>query len=468
MAAVVAEKLARQLARRARPRAGRRRRPRRSSSSTSTALLPAGVDAAGRCGRSCDEGVADGWAAVVCRMIEALYASRADARATVVRRSVRAGARRRCGPASTGRWSTPGDATSADDRGPHPRLPRRAHARRSRPAAGGRRADRRRLVARDVAVRRHVARRRPPTRSQGFCLRRDPGNALLRELSDLARAVPGAAVPRAHRRADADAVLLRGRPVRSSARPFLVMEKVPGTCPNPWGRDGRRFYEEAAGRGVLPASFTDALVALHTLDWQAAGPVVPRRPGRRHRTSPAARSPSGAALIERDAARARPDPHRPDLLAGGQRPEHRAPRPRPRRLPHRQPAHRRRPRLGRARLGDRGHRRPDVRRRLRAVRPEPGGHRPALQPRRRATTSTAATRRRTGIEIDDDVCRYYQLLYAMRSAAFWMSASACTPPGATTTSGWPARSGRSPSCSSGPPGTRLLSMRTVRAAPAPN
>ena len=24
--------------------------------------------------------------------------------------------------------------------------------------------------------------------------------------------------------------------------PFLVMEKVPGVCPSPWGRDGRRFY----------------------------------------------------------------------------------------------------------------------------------------------------------------------------------------------------------------------------------
>ena len=59
------------------------------------------------------------------------------------------------------------------------------------------------------------------TRAQGFCLRRDPGNALLRELSDLGRAVPRAAVPRAHGRPDAEAVLVRGRPrhprrVRSS------------------------------------------------------------------------------------------------------------------------------------------------------------------------------------------------------------------------------------------------------------
>jgi aminoglycoside phosphotransferase (APT) family kinase protein len=29
----------------------------------------------------------------------------------------------------------------------------------------------------------------------------------------------------------------------------------------------------------------------------------------------------------------------------------------------------------------------------------------------------------TGFTIDEDVCRYYNALYAMRSAAFWMSAS---------------------------------------------
>jgi hypothetical protein len=29
----------------------------------------------------------------------------------------------------------------------------------------------------------------------------------------------------------------------------------------------------------------------------------------------------------------------------------------------------------------------------------------------------------TGMEIDETACRYYQLLYAMRTAAFWMSAS---------------------------------------------
>ena len=53
--------------------------------------------------------------------------------------------------------------------------------------------------------------------------------------------------------------------------PFLVMEKVPGECPNPWGREGRKYYAEAADRGALPASFTDTLATLHTLDWREAG-----------------------------------------------------------------------------------------------------------------------------------------------------------------------------------------------------
>ena len=39
----------------------------------------------------------------------------------------------------------------------------------------------------------------------------------------------------------------------------------------------------------------------------------------------------------------------------------------------------------------------------------------------------------TGIEIDDEACRYYQLLYAMRSAAFWMSASGITAAEASKT-----------------------------------
>src|SRR5262249_42711799 len=39
---------------------------------------------------------------------------------------------------------------------------------------------------------------------------------------------------------------------------------------------------------------------------------------------------------------------------------------------------------------------------------------------------------KTGITIDDDACRYYQLLYAMRTAAFWMSASGLYASGRST------------------------------------
>jgi aminoglycoside phosphotransferase (APT) family kinase protein len=107
-------------------------------------------------------------------------------------------------------------------------------------------------------------------RGMGFCLRRDPGNALLRELSDLGaqhrvlEALDSTAVPTPHPYFFEDVPNILGAP-------FLVMEKVAGTCPSPWGREGRRFYAEAAARGTLPASFTDTLVALHTLDWRAAG-----------------------------------------------------------------------------------------------------------------------------------------------------------------------------------------------------
>jgi aminoglycoside phosphotransferase (APT) family kinase protein len=108
------------------------------------------------------------------------------------------------------------------------------------------------------------------TREQGLCLRRDPGNALLRELSDLEiqfkvlRCLEDTDVPtpKAFFYEDDPAIL---------GSPFLVMDKVPGECPNPWGREGRAYYGEAAKRGVLPDSFTDALIALHTVDWRAAG-----------------------------------------------------------------------------------------------------------------------------------------------------------------------------------------------------
>lgn len=105
---------------------------------------------------------------------------------------------------------------------------------------------------------------------RGFCLRRDPGNALLRDISRLSEqyqvlvCLHGTAVP------SPEPYFFEDDPAILGA-PFLVMEKVPGVCPSPWGREGRRFYAEAAARGVLPNDFTDTLVKLHTLDWQAAG-----------------------------------------------------------------------------------------------------------------------------------------------------------------------------------------------------
>ena len=108
------------------------------------------------------------------------------------------------------------------------------------------------------------------TRRRGFCLRRDPGNTLLRHLSDLEvqyrvlRCLAPTPLP------TPEPYWFERDPAILGA-PFLVMERVRGTCPNPWGRDGRAFYAAAAARGTLAASFTETLATLHTLDWRAAG-----------------------------------------------------------------------------------------------------------------------------------------------------------------------------------------------------
>jgi aminoglycoside phosphotransferase (APT) family kinase protein len=103
-----------------------------------------------------------------------------------------------------------------------------------------------------------------------LCLRRDPGNALLRHLSDLEQqfrvlqCLESTPLPTPKPYwFERDAEIL--------GAPFLVMEKVAGSCPSPWGRDGRAFYRAAAERGRLAASFTQTLATLHTLDWRAAG-----------------------------------------------------------------------------------------------------------------------------------------------------------------------------------------------------
>ena len=106
--------------------------------------------------------------------------------------------------------------------------------------------------------------------SRGFCLRKDPGVGLLRELSSLEeqfrvlKALEQTLVtaPRAYWY-EPDASILGG--------PFLVMEKIAGEVPNPWSKAGKRAYAEAAARGTLPRSFVEALATLHNLDWRAAG-----------------------------------------------------------------------------------------------------------------------------------------------------------------------------------------------------
>jgi aminoglycoside phosphotransferase (APT) family kinase protein len=105
--------------------------------------------------------------------------------------------------------------------------------------------------------------------TRGMCLRKDPGAGLLRELSSLkqqyqvlqaleATTLP---TPRVYWYEE-DPKLLGG--------PFFIMEKIEGEVPNPWSRAGKEAYAEAARRGKLPRSFVETLAALHNLDWRAA------------------------------------------------------------------------------------------------------------------------------------------------------------------------------------------------------
>jgi aminoglycoside phosphotransferase (APT) family kinase protein len=105
---------------------------------------------------------------------------------------------------------------------------------------------------------------------RGFCLRKDPGAGLLRELSDLKeqynviKALEPTPVPTPKVYwYEEDRSLLGG--------PFFVMEKVEGEVPNPWSRAGKQAYAEAAKRGKLPRGFVETLASLHNLDWKAAG-----------------------------------------------------------------------------------------------------------------------------------------------------------------------------------------------------
>lgn len=253
-----------------------------------------------------------------------------------------------------------------------------------------------------------------------LCLRRDPGNALLRELSDLRtqytvlRCLADTAVPspRPYLFEDDPAVL---------GAPFLVMEKVPGVCPSPWGRDGRRFYEDAAARGVLPRSFTDALVAIHTLDWRAAGLDVLGVP---EAGTHFARTEIAKWQRLMEATGATPDPVLVDTMCWL---EANAPSTDRLSLVH-----------GAYRTGnflvhdDRvsavldwetqviGDPMYDVAYVLSELNREGTDLLSNLVAR---DDFFAWYEAGTGLTIDEDVCGYYQVLYAMRSAVFWMSAS---------------------------------------------
>ena len=258
------------------------------------------------------------------------------------------------------------------------------------------------------------------TRAQGFCLRRDPGNALLRDLSDLAvqfrvlRCLEPTPVP-------------TPKPYWYEADPSILGASVPrdgegaGHVPQPVGprwspllRGGRR-PRRAAGQ-------------LHR---RAGRPPHPRLAGRR---AVVPRRPrAGTDFARREVAKWRsliertqhdPEPILTDLIGWleANAPDHRTPRPRPRRLPHRQPPRR----------GDRisavldweleviGDPMYDVAYVLSDLNREGTDLLSNLVDRDDFYRDYEAA---TGIEIDDDACRYYQLLYAMRSVAFWMSAS---------------------------------------------
>jgi aminoglycoside phosphotransferase (APT) family kinase protein len=257
-------------------------------------------------------------------------------------------------------------------------------------------------------------------RSQGFCLRCDPGDTLLRHLSDLGeqfrvlQCLEPTPVPSPRPFwYEPDPEVLGG--------PFLIMEKVPGVCPSPWGREGRSFYHEAAERGELPRSFTESLAALHTLDWEASGLSFLGVPE------------PGTAFVHRELAKWRglieltehgPEPILTDLICWL---EENAPSTERFVLVH-----------GAYRTGnvliddDRvsaildwelqviGDPMYDVAYVLSDLNRQGGDLLSDLVPREDFYRWYEEA---TGLEIDEARCRYYNLLYAMRSVAFWMSAS---------------------------------------------
>jgi len=255
---------------------------------------------------------------------------------------------------------------------------------------------------------------------QGFCLRKDPGSGLLRELSNLrdqfrvikALEPTPAPTPKAYWYEE-DPSLLGG--------PFFVMERVEGEAPNPWSRAGKQFYADAAKRGKLPRSFVEALASLHNLDWRDVGLDFIGVPG------------DGKDFALREIAKweslvdqsiRKPEPVLTELLLWLK-----ANAPETRRLAFVHGAYR----TGNLIIKDDeiaaiidwelqviGDPMYDVAYVLSNLNSEGS---PLLSCVVERELFLDYYQRLTGLTIDLEVCRYYEILYMMRSTAFWLSAS---------------------------------------------
>lgn len=264
--------------------------------------------------------------------------------------------------------------------------------------------------------------------TKGFCVRRDPGNTLLRDESDLRtqfrvlQCLQSTPVPAP------EPYWLEEDPAVLGA-PFLVMERLRGSCPEPWDPAGRRFYAEAARHGRLPGEFVQTLATLHTIDWEAAGLSflgVPRdgTDFAQHQLT------KWRGLI--DASCPEPEPILTDLLCW---------------LDENKPSTDRKAlvhgayRTGNILVDDHrvvalldwelqeiGDPMFDVAYVLSDLNRKDTDLLSNLVPRDQFYRQYEAA---TGFEIDEEACRYYQLVYAMRSVAFWMSASGLYATGAS-------------------------------------
>jgi aminoglycoside phosphotransferase (APT) family kinase protein len=253
-----------------------------------------------------------------------------------------------------------------------------------------------------------------------MCLRKDPGAGLLRELSSLkeqyrvleALQKTNLPTPKVYWFED-DAGILGG--------PFFIMEKVEGEAPNPWSRAGKQIYAEAARRGKLPRSFVEALAALHNLDWRAAGLEFMGVPGPGRDF--ALREVNKWEALARESS-PRPNPVMIEVLMWLK-----ANAPEARRLALVHGAYR----TGNLLIKDDaisaiidwelqviGDPMYDVAYVLSDLNREGS---PLLSCVVERDFFIDFYQKLTGLTIDFEVCRYYEILYMMRSAAFWMSAS---------------------------------------------